>query len=320
MQCTFSPMSPRVVSLLPAGSEIVAALGAEDSLVGISHECDFPPSITHLPRVTWTPVDQAASSREIDRAVREARGDGRPVIAVDADSLRSLEPDLILTQGLCEVCAVADGEVYRLADALARTPEVLSLSARNVAGIMEDIRRVGAALGRVPAGDALVSALESRLQTLRESVPARTPRVVCVEWLDPIYLAGHWVPELVGMAGGRDVGARPGAHSVTITPEQYRALQPDVVIVMLCGFGVERAKRELEIAPLPGLGVPMVVIDGNAYTSRPGPRVVDGAERIREVFDYLSSATAPPTSAPIASDAFSCWVSDVAIVRSSSGK
>lgn len=267
---------------MPAGTEIVAALGAEDSLVGISHECDFPPSITHLPRVTWSPIDPSASSAEIDRVVRETRGQGEPVIAVDAAQLRSLAPDIILTQGLCDVCAVADGEVYRLADALSRPPEVLSLSATNVAGIMEDIRKVAAALDRAPPGDALVSGLESRLARLRESAPADRPLVVCVEWLDPIYLAGHWVPELVEMAGGRDVGARPGAHSVTITRDEYQALQPDLVIVMLCGFGVDRAKRELEFAPLPDLGVPMVVIDGNAYTSRPGPRIVDGAEKIRE--------------------------------------
>ena len=277
----------KVVSLLPAGTEIVAALGAEDALVGISHECDYPPSITHLPRVTWTPVDQSASSRDIDRAVRDARGDGRPVIAVDAESLRRLEPDLILTQGLCEVCAVADGEVYRLADAFARPPEVISLSATNVAGIMDDIRRVAAALDRAPTGHELVRGLELRLRMLRASAPAETPRVLCVEWLDPIYLAGHWIPELVEMAGGRDVGARPGAHSVMITRDEYRALQPDLVIVMLCGFGVDRAKRELELAPLPDLGTAVVVIDGNAYTSRPGPRIVDGAEKIREALSAI---------------------------------
>ena len=294
-------MQHRVVSLFPAGTEIVAALGAEEQLAGISHECDFPTSINHLPRVTWTPVDPAASSREIDRAVREARVDGRPVIAVDAESLRKLEPDLILTQGLCEVCAVADGEVHRLADALARPPEVLTLSARNVAGIMDDIGRVATALDRAPAGRELVSELESRLQGLRDSAPAERLRVVCVEWLDPIYLAGHWVPELVEMAGGQDVGAKPGAHSVTMMRDQYRALQPDLVIVMLCGFGVDRAKRELELAPLPDLGVPMVVIDGNAYTSRPGPRIVEGAEKIREAFSYLARSTTPASSAAPAS-------------------
>jgi iron complex transport system substrate-binding protein len=275
----------RVVSLLPAGTEMVAALGAESSLVGISHECDYPASVTHLPRVTWTPIDPNASSHEIDRSVRELQSGGKPVIAIDAGALRSLSPDLILTQGLCEVCAVADGEVFRLADALDGKPAVISLSATNLAGIMDDIRRVARALHREPVGDELIAGIVNRLRSLGESGPAVRPRVVCVEWLDPIYLAGHWVPELVGLAGGRDVGAEPGAHSVTITADQLRALQPDLVVVMLCGFGIERARRELELAPLPDLGVPMVVIDGNAYTSRPGPRVVDAVLRIREAIE-----------------------------------
>jgi iron complex transport system substrate-binding protein len=292
----------RVVSLFPAGTEIVAALGAESSLVGISHECDYPASITHLPRVTWTPVDPSGSSLEIDRAVRELRGSGGPVIAIDGETLRRLVPDLILTQGLCDVCAVADGEVHRLADALNGRPQVLSLLATNVAGIMDDVRRVAAALDLAPEGEKLVAGMASRLRRLSESGPDVRPRVVCVEWLDPIYLAGHWVPELVAAAGGIDIGASPGAHSVSMTREEYQRLTPDLVVVMLCGFGVERAKRELEIAPLPDLGVPMVVIDGNAYTSRPGPRIVDAAEKIREANDYyFTRATTPVSSAPAAS-------------------
>ena len=287
----------RVVSLLPAGTEIIAALGAESSLVGISHECDYPPSVTRLPRVTWTPVDPSASSGEIDRLVRSLRGDGRPVIAVDAEALRKLAPDLILTQGLCDVCAVADGEVYRLADALETAPEVLSLSATNVAGIMADIRGIARALDLGPEGDELASGLAYRLRRLTRTAPAVTPRVVCVEWLDPIYLAGHWVPELVAAAGGEDIGAKPGSHSVAITADEYEALRPDLVLVMLCGFGVERAKRELGTAPLPNLGVPEVVIDGNSYTSRPGPRIVDGAMKIREALDYLTRSTTPASRA-----------------------
>jgi iron complex transport system substrate-binding protein len=272
----------RVVSLLPAATEIVAALGAEGSLAGISHECDFPASITHLPRITWTPVDPNASSGEIDRSVRSLRGDGRPVITVDAESLRRLSPDLILTQGLCDVCAVADGEVHRLADALDRPAQVLSLSASTVGGIMDDIRAVGAALDLADESDELVAGLEYRLRRLRQSALPGRLRVVCVEWLDPIYLAGHWVPELVAAAGGIDVGAVPGAHSVRISAEEYVAFAPDRVLVMLCGFGIERARRELAQTPLPDLGVPVAFIDGNAFTSRPGPRIVDGATKIQE--------------------------------------
>ena len=274
----------RVVSLLPAGTEIVAALGAEGQLVGISHECDYPRSITHLPRITWTPVDPNASSGEIDRTVRDLRGDGRPVIAVDAESLRKLAPDLILTQGLCEVCAVADGEVFRLAGALDSTPEVLSLSATNVAGIFDDIRAVATRLALADEADELTAGLEYRLHQLGKTAPAKPPKVVCVEWLDPIFLAGHWVPELVSAAGGIDIGAAPGAHSVSISANDYSALEPDLVLVMLCGFGIDRAMEELMASPLPDLGAPIAFIDGNAYTSRPGPRIVDGARKIQESF------------------------------------
>jgi iron complex transport system substrate-binding protein len=141
---------------------------------------------------------------------------------------------------------------------------------------------VATALDLAPEGEELASGLADRLEALARTVSVPRPRVVCVEWLDPIYLAGHWVPELVAAAGGIDIGASPGAHSVSMTREAYQRLTPDLVIVMLCGFGVERAQRELAAAPLPGLGVPEMVIDGNAYTSRPGPRIVDGAETIRE--------------------------------------
>jgi len=275
----------RIVSLLPAATEIVAALGAEGRLVGISHECDWPLSITHLPRVTWTPVDGTASSAAIDREVRTLRADGRPVIAVDAALLRDLAPDLILTQGLCHVCAVGDGQVHRLADALEQEPAVLSLAASNVAGIMADIRDVARALDLASEADELIAGLQYRLGRLRRTAPAISPRVLCVEWLDPLYLAGHWVPELVTAAGGVDIGATAGAPSRRITAEDFAALRPDRILVMLCGFGLDRARRELERTPLPGLGVPVRLIDGNAYTSRPGPRVVDGASVIREALE-----------------------------------
>lgn len=166
--------SARIVSLLPAATEIVAALGAESRLVGISHECDWPVSITHLPRVTWTSVDANASSGEIDRGVRSLRAGGKPVIAVDAALLRALAPDLILSQGLCDVCAVADGQAHRLADALETEPAVLSLMASSVAGIMDDIRDVARALDQASEADELIAGLEYRLRRLGKTAPART--------------------------------------------------------------------------------------------------------------------------------------------------
>jgi len=276
----------RVMTLLPAATEMVAALGSADQLVGISHECDFPPTLGAIPRVTATPIDPARSSAAIDAEVRALRQAGRAVIAVDAALLRRLAPDLIVTQELCEVCAVADGEVHRLASALPRQPVVLSLGGRTLDGVWEDLRRVSRALGREDDGKALVARLVGRLDRLATAAPAYRPRVVCIEWLDPPFLAGHWIPELVEAAGGTDVGAQAGAHSMRTTWSDIAALRPDLVIVMLCGFAVDRSVIELQ-ALIDAEGrrlltdAPVWVIDGNAYTSRPGPRLVDGAERLQ---------------------------------------
>ncbi|MFL5495889.1 MAG: cobalamin-binding protein [Gemmatimonadales bacterium] len=274
------------MTLLPAATEMVAALGGADQLVGISHECDFPPTLGEIPRVTTTPIDPTAPSATIDAEVRALREAGRPVIAVDAALLQRLAPDLIVTQDLCEVCAVAGGEVHRLASALPRQPVVLSLSGRTLEGVWEDLRRVSRALGREDEGNALLARLVGRLERLASRAPPHRPRTVCVEWLDPPFLAGHWIPELVEAAGGRDVGARPGAHSMRTTWRDVVALRPDLVIVMLCGFGVERSVVELqELLDAEGRrllsNAPTWVMDGNAYTSRPGPRLVDGAERLQ---------------------------------------
>ena len=273
----------RVVTLFPAATEIVAALGGAGSLVGISHECDFPPSITHLPRVTSTPIDPTAPGAAIDAEVRRLHEAGRPVIAVEAEALARLRPDLVITQSLCEVCAVADGEVHRLGAALRPAPRVLSLSGRTLAGIMDDIRAVAGALGLEGEDDELIAGLESRLHRLPR-VGHRRPRVVCVEWLSPLYLAGHWVPDLVAAAGGEDVGARAGGHSARGLWTDIPALEPDLVVVMLCGFDLARTHREMtSLEPLASAAlasVPVWILDGNAFTSRPGPRVVDGAERL----------------------------------------
>jgi iron complex transport system substrate-binding protein len=276
----------RVVTLLPAATEMVAALGAEDQLVGISHECDFPASVEHLPRVTATPVDTSRASRDIDDQVRDLRQSGRAVIAIDSEQLRRLRPELIISQGLCEVCAVSDGEVYRLSTVLSPAPEVLSLNARTLTGVWGDIRSVGRALNRSDQAEGLVHRLEGRVAELRASQPPARRRMVCIEWLDPLYLAGHWVPDQVSVAGAVDVGAEPGSHSSRREWEDLPPLRPDLVVVALCGFAVERARRELDSLEHPAARrllaeKPVWIVDGNAYTSRPGPRVVDGAERLR---------------------------------------
>ena len=282
-----SSRNRRVVTLLPAATEIVAALGGTNNLVGVSHECDYPPAVRGLPRLTTTPIDPAAPAAAIDAEVRRLHAEGRAVIAVDGEALRRIAPDLIVTQGLCEVCAVADGEVHRLARVFDPAPEIISLSATTLAGIALDIRRLGEALDLAADAEELVLGLESRLRRLARSPLAGGPRrVVCVEWLDPLYLAGHWTPELIAAAGGRDVGACPGAHSARRDWRDVVALRPEIVLIALCGFGVDRARQDLDAVVDPEVlraltGPEIWLLDGNAYTSRPGPRVVDGAERIR---------------------------------------
>jgi iron complex transport system substrate-binding protein len=276
------------VTLLPAATEIVAALGDLSILVGISHECDFPTSVLHLPRVTATTIDIEASGLSIDQEVRRLREAGQPVIAVDVIQLRELAPDLIITQDLCQVCAVGDGQVRQLASSIHPRPAILSLQAKDLAGIWSDIRAVGVALGLEDEAEELVLGLQSRLGRLERLGTASAyspPRVLCIEWLDPLYLAGHWVPELVMAAGGIDVGAIPGSHSTRRAWADLNQLRPDHLIVSLCGFGLQRSRTELEglVDPdaLELLGrVPTWIIDGNSYTSRPGPRIVDGAARI----------------------------------------
>jgi iron complex transport system substrate-binding protein len=279
----------RVVSLVPAGTEIVAALGGAGHLVGISHECDYPRSVQRLPRVTTTPVDQRSSGAAIDAEVRRLSAAGRPVIAVDAEQIAKLRPDIMITQGLCEVCAVSDGEVYRLAEAIDAAPRVVSLGGRDLAGIWRDIREVGTALDLPDEAEELVLGLQSRLRRLRSQAPSARPRVVCIEWIEPLYLAGHWVPDLVAAAGGQDVGALAGSHSARREWGDLPALRPEHVIVTLCGFGVDRARAELDALEHPEAlalmaRVPTSILDGNQYTSRPGPRVVDGAERMMAVW------------------------------------
>lgn len=279
-------MPHRILSLLPAATEIVAALGALDELVGITHECDFPSAVSGLPRVTTSVVDRDAPSRAIDERVRAIAATGAPLFALDAEQLQRLAPTLIITQSLCEVCAVSEGDLCELSTVLAPLPRMLTLGGTTLDGVWEDIAAVGAAIGRGPEADSLLAALDARLQRVHETLKAaRVPRsrVAVIEWLDPLFVAGHWTPELVRRAGGTDVLAAPGAHSVEITVEQIRAGAPEVLLFAPCGFGVERAERET-LALLDSSdwqwarGIPAWAIDGNALTSRPGPRLAEAVE------------------------------------------
>lgn len=283
---TFMP-TPRIVSLLPSATEIVCALGLDDALVGVSHECDWPPVVRSLPVVTNAAIPADLPSGETDRRVRErlARGDG--LYTFDAALMRALQPTLIITQALCEVCAIALPEVLRVARALPTNPPVLSLEPGCIAEILADIRTVAAASGVAERATAVVDLLQSRLVAVQRSVADRPQsRVALLEWLDPPFVAGHWGPEMISIAGGTDMLGVAGEKSMHVRWEQVRAAAPEVIVVAPCGYDVGRARADLAHVPLPPWWdeLPAVragqvfVMDGNAHISRPGPRVVDGAE------------------------------------------
>lgn len=278
----------RLVSLLPGATEMIAALGALDQLVGVSHECDEPAAVRCLPRVTTTHIDPTRSAAEIHAAVQRAVAEGRQAIGIEADALLALRPDVIVTQMLCEVCAVADGEAMRLARVMDPPPRVVSLDGRTLDGVWDDIAKLGEAIDRAAEGKRLADSLRAEVATLaeqhRRTVP---PRVVAIEWLEPLFLAGHWVPEMIAAAGGVDVGAAAGSHSTVRDWAEVMALTPEVVLVILCGFDEPRARAELAAMPdgpaKAWLATQrVVVLDGNAYTSRPGPRLLDGIRQIGE--------------------------------------
>jgi iron complex transport system substrate-binding protein len=282
----------RVVSLVPAATEMVHALGATDQLVAITHDDDYPAAVRSLPRVTRSAVPAGSSAREIDTLVREAGAAGESTFHLDETVLREARPDLILGQTLCAVCAVT---LDALPSDLERTPRVVPLEASSLEGMLDDIRRVAAALGRSRSGEDLIAALRARLQAVVERVAERPrPRVACLEWLDPPFNAGHWVPEQVRLAGGEDVLGEPGARSREITWAEVREARPAVVIAMPCGWDAERAAREAEaldaIADARTFGV-----DGAAYFSRPGPRLVDGVELLASILH--PGRVAPPDGA-----------------------
>ena len=273
----------RIVSLLPAATEIVAALGALGRLVGVSHECDFPPQVRSLPRVTRSRIDPTLPSGAIDRAVTEARRTGVATVEVDVELVAHLRPDVLIGQSVCEVCALGEADLARVVTTLIPIPWVVTLHAHTLNGVLEDIAKVGEALDLRDEAEELLAGLRYRLRRVaaRARRPGK-PRVLVLEWVDPPFVAGHWVPELVALAGGTDVAGAPGEPSRRRSWADLTALQPDLVLVALCGFDVARASVELEAvrasAPPALLGRRVEVIDGNAYTSRPGPRLADAAE------------------------------------------
>ncbi|MGH7166707.1 MAG: cobalamin-binding protein [Nitrospiraceae bacterium] len=281
----------RISSLLPGATEVVAALGLADELVGISHECDYPPQVRRKPVVVRAAIDaECAASPEIDQQVRKAVEAGQDLYELDEVLFARAEPDLVITQDLCHVCAITPSRLQRAIATLPKAPTLLTLTPATLDQILTDVERIGHATGKEAEAHALTVDLRTRLEGIRERVShagnweVGHPKVACLEWLDPLYAAGHWVPEMVSLAGGVDVLGTAGAPSQQVTWEQVRNAAPDVLVLMPCGFSVDRTVREWDCLTYhPGWrSLPSVqngrvfVVDASAYFSRPGPRLVEG--------------------------------------------
>ena len=278
----------RIVSLLPSATEIVCALGLADELVAVTHECDYPPQVRDKPTITASALDQARDSATIDRLVAGSLHEHHGIYTLDERLLSEVRPELILTQELCDVCAVSYSEVQRAARILPGETPVVSLEPRTLGDILDTIMLVGRLTGHEETAAGVVARLQARIDALAARARAATtcPRVYCMEWIDPPFNAGHWIPELVRLAGGEEVLGREGQPSARVTWGEVAAAAPDVVVAMPCGFDTERAARELaavqdrpEWRSLPAVARGAVwVTNGSAYFSRPGPRMVDGLE------------------------------------------
>jgi iron complex transport system substrate-binding protein len=284
----------RIISLLPACTEIVCGLGAAKRLVGRSHECDYPPEIQELPVCTAAKLDATASSGEIDRQVKGLLQDAVSIYHVDTDKLRDLRPDLILTQAQCEVCAVSLPEVEEtVGQWTGKRPQIISLSPSRLADIWEDIRRVADALEMGETGQDFLRSLKNRVVGIIEKtcVMKDRPSVACIEWIEPLMAAGNWVPELVDLAGGANVAGEAGKHSPWMNWETLREQDPEIIVAMPCGFDLARTRSEMaalsrkpEWAKLRAVKNNRVFLtDGNQYFNRPGPRIVESLEILAEI-------------------------------------
>ncbi len=272
----------KIVSLLPAATEIVCALGLRDSLVGRSHECDFPVDVASLPALTKARIDTSLPSETLDAEVHKIIRAGLPIYELDDARLSALAPDVVVTQEACEVCAISYDQVVASTTRTAPKATVVSLKPTYLSDIFEDVRTVAAACGVRPRGEALVSALKERVAKATRQSDEAWPRVAVIEWLSPPMLAGHWVPETIVAARGTPVGPEPGEMSPYTTWDSVKALGVDAVIVAPCGFDLPRTLEEAtpHARTLNGLAPRVLLLDGNAYLNRPGPRIVDAIETI----------------------------------------
>lgn len=285
----------RVVSLLPAATEIVAFLGASEHLVGITHECDYPDVVASRARVTHSAIPHSKDPAVIDAAVKALSGEGHALFTLDEPRIRALHPDVLLTQALCDVCAVRETDVRALASRLTPPPKVVTLGGTTLEGIYEDVTAVAQALDEESDGEELLIGLRDRVKHVHDALSAAKaprPRVALIEWTAPVYIAGHWGPEQIKRAGGVDVLGTAGTHSVTVTMEQLQAAEPEYVLIAPCGYSlaasVAEARRLLTLSEWEWLrGRQVWALDANGLVSRPGPRVVDGIETMARIFNPM---------------------------------
>jgi iron complex transport system substrate-binding protein len=279
----------RIVSLLPAATEIAAALGLQDQVVGVSHECDFPEEANARPRITHCPVHNTGlTSGEVDKWVRRALRDDGAIYTIDEPLLRELQPGVILTQKLCDVCAVGYGTVARLAETLPGPPKVVNLEPTSLSDIFDDIRRVAKACGVPKRARGIIAKLSERVEAVRRRADriSHRPRCFLMEWVDPPFCSGHWGPELVDIAGGCDSLGRMHQPSAQIHWQEVLDARPEVMVLALCGYDIDRARRDYRLLlRFPGfdslpaaLGGEIYLVDAGAYFARPGPRIVDSLE------------------------------------------
>ena len=289
----------RIVSLVPHATELLFALGLGDDVVGVTHECDFPPAAAGLPHVTSDELPPGLTSAQIDAAVRERTQAGEAIYGLDEELLRELEPDLIVTQELCPVCAVSYDDVVAVAERIDSCPKVVALDPRTFGETMGDVRTIAHATGAKAAALDLIARQRARVDQVRIAVrDAERVPVVTLEWLDPVFVAGHWTPQLVELAGGVDILGMPGEPSLQLSWDAVAAAQPEVVVVMPCGCDAARSLEEAELHAdeLRALGARRVVaIDASATFSRPGPRLVDGLETLAHILhpDAVPQAPGP---------------------------
>jgi iron complex transport system substrate-binding protein len=282
-------MTYRIASLLPSATEIVCALGARDQLVGVSHECDFPVGVESLPALTRARLRPVKTSREIDIEVRLVLQDALAVYEIELERLRAANPDVIVTQDLCDVCAVSFKDVCSaVAKLFSQSINIVNLHPKVLSDVWADILRVAAAIQQHEAGEQLVSSLKARVSTIAERAAAlpQRPKILSIEWIDPVMIGGMWMPELISLAGGTPMVTSPGEHAPTLSKEELAKLSPDVVLVKPCGFSLERTQLELDALrdSLPWDSWSAVrerrvyLADGNAFFNRPGPRLVESLE------------------------------------------